>query len=76
MLGRFGVLTLGVVAFAFQNLKAEDARDLEFFEKKIRPALVENCIKCHSSADKKHRQRKQQVQSPYVFVVGGIKPAF
>ena len=50
---RFGVLTLGVVAFAFQNLKAEDARDLEFFEKKIRPALVENCIKCHSSADKK-----------------------
>ncbi|MSR49266.1 MAG: c-type cytochrome, partial [Gemmataceae bacterium] len=50
---RFGVLTLGVVAFAFQNVKAEDARDLEFFEKKIRPALVENCIKCHSSADKK-----------------------
>ena len=53
MLGRFGELTLGVVAFAFQNLKAEDARDLEFFEKKIRPALVENCIKCHNSADKK-----------------------
>ena len=53
MLGRFGVLTLGVLAFAFQNLKAEDARDLEFFEKKIRPALVENCIKCHSEADKK-----------------------
>ena len=36
MFARFGVLTLGVVAFAFQNLKAEDARDIEFFEKKIR----------------------------------------
>jgi hypothetical protein len=50
---RIAVLALGVIAFAFQNLKAEDSRDLEFFEKKIRPALVENCIKCHSEADKK-----------------------
>lgn len=50
---RFGVLALGVVVFAFQNLKAEDARDFDFFEKKIRPALVENCIKCHSAIDKK-----------------------
>lgn len=50
---RIAVLALGVIAFAFQNLNAEDSRDLEFFEKKIRPALVENCIKCHSEADKK-----------------------
>jgi hypothetical protein len=31
---RIGVLALGAFVFAFQNLKAEDARDLEFFEKK------------------------------------------
>ncbi len=53
LLGRFGVLTLGVLIFVFQNLKADDAQGLEFFEKKIRPALVENCIKCHSAADNK-----------------------
>ena len=31
---------------------------LEFFENKIRPILVDNCYKCHSS-----RRRKAQGQS-------------
>lgn len=50
---RFRVLFLALLAFTSQNLVAEEAKDLEFFEKKIRPALVENCIKCHSETDKK-----------------------
>ena len=29
------------------------AKDLEFFEKKIRPVLAEHCFKCHSADAKK-----------------------
>ncbi|MEO8428613.1 MAG: c-type cytochrome domain-containing protein, partial [Verrucomicrobiota bacterium] len=29
------------------------AEDFEFFEKQIRPVLVERCYKCHSSESKK-----------------------
>ena len=29
------------------------AQELDFFEKKIRPLLAENCYKCHSSNSKK-----------------------
>src|SRR3954470_17239822 len=29
------------------------AEGVEFFEKKIRPLLVENCFKCHSAASEK-----------------------
>jgi len=32
-----------------------DAAGIEFFEKNIRPVLVENCYKCHSNATKKHK---------------------
>lgn len=48
-----GAVALGAFVLVGQNLKAEDAQGLDFFEKKIRPALIENCIKCHSEADKK-----------------------
>ena len=40
-------LTLLVVSVAELALAADDG--LEFFEKKIRPVLVERCYKCHSS---------------------------
>src|SRR5438876_471640 len=30
-----------------------DAKGIEFFEKKIRPVLVENCYKCHSALAQK-----------------------
>ncbi len=42
-----------LMVFVGQNSRAEDSKSLEFFEKNIRPALIENCIKCHSEADKK-----------------------
>ncbi len=32
---------------------AQDAADLEFFEKKVRPILVERCYKCHSAGSEK-----------------------
>jgi mono/diheme cytochrome c family protein len=32
---------------------ATGAAGVEFFEKKIRPVLIENCYKCHSAADNK-----------------------
>jgi hypothetical protein len=34
---------------------ADDAKGLEFFEKKIRPVLIENCYSCHSKEHKKNR---------------------
>src|SRR3954453_16027239 len=44
-----GMLVLGVGSMA----RAEAAGDSEFFEKKIRPVLVEQCYKCHSASSKK-----------------------
>ena len=34
--------------------RAEDAAGLEFFEKRIRPLLVEHCFACHGTG-KKHK---------------------
>jgi hypothetical protein len=35
---------------------APDARGVEFFEKKIRPVLVEHCYQCHSAAAQKNKK--------------------
>src|SRR5260221_369593 len=54
----FRALAAGVAAILFAAVSASlqaaapatpDAAGLEFFEKKIRPTLVENCYKCHST---------------------------
>lgn len=45
-------LTLFLVAFGSQALAADNA-GIEFFEKKIRPVLVEHCQKCHATDSKK-----------------------
>jgi len=55
---RFGFLSqaLGLLAFSLFSAAAAVASDstgLEFFEKKIRPLLVENCYKCHSAQAEK-----------------------
>ena len=34
----------------------QDAKDLEFFEKKIRPVLVERCYSCHSAEAQKSKK--------------------
>ncbi len=45
-----GVMLGMAVAGQFHNAVAAepDAAGVEFFEKKIRPVLIENCLKCHS----------------------------
>ena len=45
------IITFGILLAASPAL-ANDA-GLEFFEKKVRPVLVEHCYKCHSSSAEK-----------------------
>ncbi len=48
--------TAAILLAGFCSLRAEnlpDAAGVEFFEKKIRPILVDNCYKCHSSEAEK-----------------------
>ena len=42
------LLTLGVLAVVANAIAAQD-EGLDFFEKKIRPVLVQHCYKCHSA---------------------------
>src|SRR5215216_2981699 len=44
----WAILLLSSVAFADSSAEGTD-----FFEKKIRPLLVENCYKCHSASSEK-----------------------
>jgi Protein of unknown function (DUF1549)/Protein of unknown function (DUF1553)/Planctomycete cytochrome C len=46
----FFLLSLGVLSWTLPSLG--DERGLEFFEARIRPVLVERCIRCHSSGPK------------------------
>lgn len=49
------VLVYLVLLFAWStnnNVHAEDALKIEFFENRIRPVLVEHCYECHSSESK------------------------
>lgn len=47
-------LAAGVLALLTRPAAAEPGRaDVEFFEKKIRPVLVEHCYKCHAAEAKK-----------------------
>jgi len=55
--GVFRSLVLGVAGgFGWALPAAEPAREhLDFFEKKVRPVLVERCYECHSAAAKKNK---------------------
>src|SRR5580693_5148170 len=46
--------TLILLAALAPVLRAQDA-GIEFFEKKIRPVLVEHCYECHAASAKKMR---------------------
>jgi hypothetical protein len=50
MIGRLA--GVGVIVAAGAGARAASAGDREFFEKKIRPLLVERCYECHSEGKK------------------------
>src|SRR4051812_3222520 len=43
-------------ALPAQAVEGPDARGVEFFEKKIRPVLVEHCYGCHSTAAREKKK--------------------
>lgn len=49
------LITLSVCGISATLVGADlpSAADLEFFEKRIRPVLVENCYQCHSATSEK-----------------------
>ncbi|MDA1054883.1 MAG: PSD1 and planctomycete cytochrome C domain-containing protein [Planctomycetota bacterium] len=47
---RFSLVSLALVCSAFPIFAQADESDAEFFEKRIRPLLVERCEACHSAA--------------------------
>ncbi len=50
---RTTLLILGAVLAPFVVLGADSAADVEFFEKRVRPVLVEHCYECHSADARK-----------------------
>jgi len=48
-----GIQFLGMTSFAAAPVKSDSPPAIDFFEKKIRPVLVAQCYKCHSSKSRK-----------------------
>lgn len=44
---------LGLAAIGFDADAAADPQGVEFFEREIRPLLVEHCVECHASTGKR-----------------------
>jgi hypothetical protein len=49
-------LTLILLAPSFASAAEPDVKAIEFFENKIRPVLVEQCLKCHSTEAEKEKK--------------------
>src|SRR5262245_12372547 len=49
------LIMLAIVPATLAFAAVPDAESTEFFEKKIRPVLVENCYKCHSVESKRRK---------------------
>ena len=48
--------TLALLVPASASAAEPDAKAIEFFENKIRPVLVEQCLKCHSMEAEKEKK--------------------
>ena len=62
-----------ILALAFwlpSALRADDSAGLEFFEKRVRPVLVEHCYECHS-AEAKKLKGKLRLDSREAILRGG-----
>src|SRR2546423_12854374 len=53
MTGRKFIASLLLFSAPLLNLRAAASENFDFFEKKIRPLLVEHCYKCHSAQSEK-----------------------
>ena len=64
------IVVVGVVAMGVSRSFAAEADGVEFFEKKIRPVMVERCYECHSATAKKLKG-KFKLDSKEDFEKGG-----
>src|SRR5438046_2793641 len=69
----FSIRTLALAALFF--LTSAQGADADFFEKKIRPVLVENCYECHSASSKKLKGGLRLDGRAEVLRGGGCWPA-
>src|SRR4051794_25871059 len=60
----------GLLLFARSATSRDETPSVDFFEKKIRPVLVEHCYKCHS-ADAKKIKGKLRLDSRAWLLKGG-----
>ena len=60
------ILTLGFFA---GSARADDAEEIHFFETKIRPVLVDNCLECHGA---KKQNGKLRLDSKGSVLKGGV----
>ena len=57
------------------GLRADDSAGIEFFEKRIRPVLIEHCYECHSAEAKKVKGKLRLDSREAVLRGGEIGPA-
>src|SRR5437868_2793487 len=63
------LLAILAVAMFAASARADDAEKLAFFEAKIRPVLVDNCLKCHGETK---ANGKLRLDSKMSVLKGGI----
>src|SRR4030095_14900104 len=54
---RIPILTLSSLALAVAGARGASSREVEFFEKSVRPVLADHCFKCHGPEKQKAELR-------------------
>ena len=76
-----GAAALVITGGALAADKAPTAAEIEFFEKKVRPVLVERCYQCHAEKSEKIKgdlhvgDRTEPCRQPPEAVAGTFKAA-
>src|SRR5436190_908706 len=66
---KYRLLAMFAVSIAASSVRADDAEKLAFFESKIRPVLVDNCLKCHGETK---ANGKLRLDSKMAVLKGGV----